>query len=150
MKSLMQSSAKQHHLVSYVISQAEAQWCWIDKLKGFGGMCRINPLGSHRLTPKRQPTIRSHSSSVSTGSRWSRNRPSTAISPSSSRPASSQRRNPSASRSLIANSRAELITRALSSLVTVQRSRLFEVFPVRNDLVEAVGCKAIDELGDVA
>jgi len=40
-------------------------------------------------------------------------------SPSSSRPASSHRWNPAAFLSLIANRRAELITKALSSLVTV-------------------------------
>jgi len=76
-------------------------------------------LTGYRLTPNLQATIRSHSSSVSCGRSSSRSNASTATSPSSSRPASSHRWNPAAFLGLIANRRAELITKALSSLVTV-------------------------------
>ena len=89
----------------------------------------------YKLTPNRHATIRSHSSSVRAGSNSYSSKASTAASPSSSKPASSQRRNPSASRSRIANSRAELITKALSSLVTVELDRLQKRIPLSLDLV---------------
>ena len=89
----------------------------------------------HKLTPSRQATIRSHSSSISTGNSSSSSKASKAASPSSSRPASSQRRNPSELRSLIANSRAELSRRALSSLVKIRYRSAFRGFPAVEDLV---------------